>query len=209
MNAFVSTEANERYPRQLGTLYKNESTKKTGWSWYDVSNSSFHEYVAHIVFPEMEIAANFLYALMDKSNKYCLEQPVAEDIKRYLERKAIDLRKEEQEILGRFWGIRAERSQLFQFAKQNRISGLRYLTEDTDDEKLVRDLLQFEIHIEDKDDGEFKTVPFVSETSLYNLIGKEDARTAMVLIRNLCDRIAPHIAVDPFSNRDDLDEDTE
>lgn len=180
----------DKYGSSIGTLYHGgEGTKKRYWKWNETRPSDLASVVNDIHFPTKEDAANFLYLLHTRSEQYKTENPLPEDVKRYLTSRAEYLRKTEERVLGEFLEIRSERWQLLQFAKRNQIDEVEWRTEDSDQTAMVRKLLDFEVYVK----KEKKEVPLFSETALYNLIGKEDARTVLSLLRDVVKCIAPNI----------------
>lgn len=138
-------------------------------------------------FESRELAAQYCYNLIRISEKITKEQPLPEDVTAYLKERSEDLRKEEQNALNQFLRIRCERHQLRKIAERGQIEQIVYLSNEIDQEKIVRELLSFEVHLKKKQ------VPLFSETALYALIGKEDARTVLAMVERVCNAVSPNI----------------
>lgn len=203
-SGFVSVKLREnlddRYGRPLCTLHGREENV---WIIYECSPSDFLDHVRYLRLPTKELAAATFYAIRQKVSEIVENKPLPQDVIRYLEERSRHLREREQALLAEFWQIRSERWQLRQFAEKNQISSVYYQTEDTDQEAAVRKLLEFEVWVPKKavcdlvPDGEndaYEKVPFVSEAALYNLVGKQDARTALVMINDILEMVAPNTA---------------
>ena len=95
------------------------------------------------------------------------------------------MRDEERNVLSRLLDIRIERFGLRKLAEKHNLENIVWQTDDSDKEKVVRDLLQFSLSGGD--------IPLISETCLYDLIGKEDARTFISLLQNALNFVAPNV----------------
>lgn len=188
----TSEEGGEEYSDRLGVLYRQEAYGKVpeSWRWHEVRTSDILPYVNYINFPTKEVATNFLYFFLLRTKAYCDEHPLPKSVEGYLVDRAEFLRKEEQKLLGDFLQIRSERYRLKKFAEENRIQEVEWRTDDADSEAVVRKLLDFEVFVKQ----EKRDVPLFSETALYNLIGKEDARTVRSLLKSVITCVAPNMA---------------
>lgn len=184
----VLRDADDKYGDRIGILSLGYPRDMEVWYWRTTYPEDLLEYVGHIPFPNKDIAANFLNSLNLRAEKYRKEHPLPDDVNRYLVERARGLQKEEQRILSEFTRIRHEQWRLLQFAKRNQIEEVVWTAGDSDNEKVVRDLLEFKVHVKGKE------VPLVSEAALYELIGKSEARTALALIERLCNCVAPNVS---------------
>lgn len=178
----VASDAKDEYGRKLGELYKD----KPYWRIYATELGAILPFVKHVPFESDAAAANYLWAVIQGCEKITEARPLPTDLERYLEDRARSLREEEQAILSRFFNIRMEQHDLRRFAKDNALPKVDFYTEHTDEAAAVHRLLTFcrEGHEE----------PFFSEASLYDLVGKEDARTLIALVTKVCDCIAPNLS---------------
>lgn len=160
-----------------------------GWRWVETMPNELLPFVKNVTLPTSEIAASFLYAIKERADAFCKAHPIPQDLSGYLERKARDLWEAHQKLLHQFWEVRHDLHMLNKFANQYGMETIKWQTEDVDQERIVRKLLEFSVFIE----AENREVPFFSEVALYNLVGKDDARTILSLIKKLCNAIAPNI----------------
>lgn len=187
----------DSYGVPLGAICKREySGKQPCWVWHETFPSEAKEYVERIQFPDKELAANFLNSLLERSEKYCTERPLPSDVVQYLESRAKALNDEQVELRRRFLDVLCEKARLLEFAEKNKIDRVEYLTDDSDSAKKIRRLLDFEVSIQEKGakKDEWESIPFVSERVLYHLIGKEDARSVLVYLRDIIDLLDPVLA---------------
>ena len=82
------------------------------------------------------------------------------------------------------------RWELKHLADKYNLTSLGYQNEDTDKAQELRRLLDFEHWMEKEE----KTIPFFSEAVLYELEGKQDARTILALLSGVAEHIDPEIA---------------
>lgn len=184
----VSFKNEEGYEINIGTLdnYNNK------WRWTNTEPEDIIDFVRDMKFDAKESAAIFLKALIDRSEAYRKNHPIPTDLGEYLESKARKLREKRQALLNEFWDIRRDHYVLNQLAERHGLERVTWFA-DSDKEESVRKLLEFKIYV--NDDGEEVEVPFLSETALYNLVGKEDARSILSLMKKLCEQIAPDMSI--------------
>lgn len=174
----------------LGKIFPGKDNGKEYWRWSVSHNSEAAlQEVAGLRFDTKEHAGEFLYAIIQKAENLRLTVPLPQDVCSYLTDRAKSLQEEEKRILSRFWEIKQEKYMLLQFANRNQIAEVVWNTEDSDAEKAVKDLLNYEVYVKQ----EKKDVAFISEAALYNLIGKDAARTVLSLVHKLCKLVAPNI----------------
>lgn len=188
----VKIDDEDTYGEYLGKIVKSHTGEE--WRWVETRPEELLTYVRNIILPTEEIAASFLYAIKQRSDAYCKAHPIPQDLSQYLERKARDLQEIDQKLLHQFWEVRNDRYMLHKFAERYGMERIQWYTEGSDKEETVKRLLEFSVFVEDE--GENKEVPFFSEVALYNLIGKEDARTVLSLVKDLCNSLAPNVAAD-------------
>jgi hypothetical protein len=189
----VAKKKNDEYGDYLcdiSNLSAHTDKKERPWiiSSTGFSGISYENQLRYLRFSSREEAATFMYVLKNKVAETVDRNPLTEELMRYLSQRAETLHEEEKKLLTDFFRIRVEQHQLLMFAKKYGVREVLWRTEHTDQEKAVSALLDFKIHV-DKEE-----VLFVSETALYKLIGKEDARTVLALIKNLCNMLAPNVS---------------
>jgi hypothetical protein len=155
------------------------------WRWAETVPSDLLNTVKDIRFATKEDAADYLWSLLKMSKIFPSGNPVSEDVSQYLEQRSRSLRDEERNVLSRLLDIRIERFGLRKIAEKSNLENIVWQTDDCDKEKVVRDLLKFSPSGGD--------VPLISETCLYDLIGKEDARTFMSLLQKALSFVAPNV----------------
>lgn len=155
----------------------------------------YKNYIGQFKFGTKEEAADFAVKFITKAEEISSIQPLPADIVRYLEDRENYLRKEEEHALEEFHRIRRERYMLREMAQRNQISNIDWSTQWIDREKIVNDLLTFKVYVKFGEDDEEKMehLPLISEAALYELIGKEDARTVLSMVNNICNMLAPNI----------------
>ncbi len=155
------------------------------WRIDNVWPENFLPVLRNMRFDSKEQSAEFCYSLISHVESQTKNCPLPSDLVQYLNDKATELQKKNDQLLQDFHAITRERYYLNQVAERNQILRLEYLTRETNQQKVVNDLLEFNISGSD--------VPFFSEVSLYELIGKEDARTVLALVKQVCNLLAPDV----------------
>lgn len=168
------------------------------WRIGDCFPNDYIDHVRYIKFHSKEQAAITFYTICQKVGDIVNHNPLPEIVKDYLQSRAESLRQRERELLSEFWNIYNERCKLRQMAEQNHIDSVMHYTDDTDQEAMVRKLLEFNVSIpkqllKKNDFGKCVEVPLFSEQCLYALFGKDDARTILSLVSTVCQKIAPNV----------------
>lgn len=182
----VAFKDDDQFGRPLCEVVDSFGENK--WRITATTPSDYHGHVMYAVFPTKEVAAHFFYSLHQRSEALNQIRQLPDDLVQYLEDRARHLRSEEEETGRHFIQVRHERYALNQFASRNQLKTLDAFTDDADPGNSVRKLLSFSITGEGKD-----KIPFFSETSLYELIGKNAARTLRSLLRKVCQEVAPNV----------------
>lgn len=143
-------------------------------------------------FDTKEVAAAVAYTVIQTAKEAVEERPLPGDIVDYLNGRARILSEERRSLESRFININIEMHELREFAKKNKIKEVIWRTDDVDGHKVVNDIKKLEVMV--KDDGKMVEVPFFSETALYNLIGKDQARSVLALFDRLCKMVAPSLS---------------
>lgn len=152
------------------------------------------EYVQNVSFESPENAGKFLVGLYERINSFLDKNPLPENVRCYLNAKAESLRKQESELCNDFFRIRRERFELMKIAKKHNIGEIIWKTESSDSELTLKNLLEFKIYFKKEGEEESEEVNFFSEKVLYQLIGKDDARSLLSLLRSVAKQISPRIA---------------
>lgn len=145
-------------------------------------------FVELLSFGSKEEAASFAHGLRQAVEEAALARPLPQHVEQYLRGRADDLGKEEQRLLAEFFRVRFERVQLRKFAEDHNLSEVLWRTKDTDHEAVLRKLLEFKVCVKRKE------YPLFSEAALYELLGKEDARSVLSLMAKLATAISPKLA---------------
>jgi len=169
---------------RIGYLRK-KSISNPKWHWVETDPDVLLDAVKGMVFDQMEEAAYYLWSVLKMVKKFHSGNPLSEDVSQYLGQRSRSLRDEERNILSRLLDIRIERFGLRKIAEKYNLENIVWQTDDCDKEKVVRDLLKFSLSEGD--------VPLISETCLYDLIGKDDARTFMSLLQKALSFVAPNV----------------
>jgi len=176
----------EEHPSYLCTLAESSSHR---WWITECEPSDYLDVVSSLRFSDKETAASAYYAIVTKSQKVIETMPLPENVKRYLEERAENLQQEEQKLLTEFYRIRNERYMLNKFADENKIERVAWRTRSSDAEDAVRSIYDFKVYSE----TEKQELPFFSESILYELVGKDAARSILVRVEHLCDFVAPNV----------------
>jgi hypothetical protein len=169
----------------IGYLRSGSIVTNAKWYWSETYPEALLGITKGLEFDEKEKAAHYLWSMWKSVEKIRVENPLPEDVVQYLSQRSSSLREEERNILSRLLDIRIERFGLRKIAEKQNLQNIVWQTDDCDKEKVVRDLLKFSLQGQD--------APLISETCLYDLIGKEDARTLMSLLQNALNFVAPNV----------------
>lgn len=109
--------------------------------------------------------------------------PVPEEIRSFLNREADTIRRDVNSLKDQWIRLHGRARGLRYLAKKFNIQEPVWLLEQNDIGEVVKKIVEFKL-----ENGEH---PFFSEGTLYDLLGKEDARTVLVHIRNLIELVSP------------------
>lgn len=115
------------------------------------------------------------------TEKEIATHPLSDCLTNYIERRARDVANEKEALSNKLLNIIMEEGSLRNLAEKYNLEQVKWDTENSDKQKSVQNLLEFKI-------GD---VPFFSEAYLYEIIGKEEARTLLALVRNVVRLIDP------------------
>jgi len=122
--------------------------------YWKISRTSPEEYagaVSHKKFATKEEAGEFYYMFRKAVVAGVAKNPVEPYLAQYLLSRSDDIRREYEALRGRMVQIQCEVYTLNEFAKKNNLKRVEYMTESTDVVKAIRDLLSFEICIQNPD----------------------------------------------------------
>lgn len=165
----------------------------SGWKVEVVASNHDYEALKRLKFPTKEVAADALYTIRKTVDAITSATPLPETVMQFLEREADQLRREQQEIEGRLLHVRGKQAWLLEIAKTYGVERIKWSTKDSDAEAVVRKLLEFTLEFGKKKVTEH---PFFSEATLYELIGKEDARSVLALLKQVVGFVSPSKATE-------------
>jgi len=152
-------------------------------------HASVPEEIRHVQFGSKESAASF-YVLYRKSVRAEVERhPLPEDVTDFLVRRSRHLHDRQKTLESELVSVLMDQRQLLEIARRYNLDEAAWAVEDSDVETAVKKLLEFSVPSPDKEEeGE---CPFFSEQCLYSLIGKEEARTVLALVRGVLKFVSP------------------
>lgn len=170
--------------------------------------SDFSEDVRYATFPDRNMAISFYYLLRTRVEATAKAHPLPDDVNRYLERRAGQLREELKAAVSVFHRIRQEQWQLNKFASEYGIQRVEWQTDDASPESAARKLLEttftFPNPTKTPEETDFSADfmpdgqdgPWV-EANLINMIyalgGKEQGRTIRALLENVLTHLDPSL----------------
>lgn len=140
-------------------------------------------------FPDKELAFHFVVSVIKAAETQIERRPLPEDIMNYISQRAYDCRRREEQLRAQMLDLQCEKHSLSRLAKKHGSAEATSYVNDADLDELIEELLKFKVSY--KEDKKLEEAPFFSETALYNLIGKEDARTILSLMERLLNKVAP------------------
>ena len=185
----VARESDDQYGEPLCEV--TDYGERSRWQITATTPDDYLPFVRYTKFDTKEQAVHFFHALHRKAEAVTTSRPLPDDVGRYLDDRARELQEDERRALDLFRKVRFERFALLRFAERNQLTHVKWKTEDTDAEATLRAMLEFKVFVED--DGQEVEVPFFSETALYNLIGKDAARTVLGMVRRVCEGVSPRV----------------
>lgn len=141
--------------------------------------------VGHRKFPDKELAFHFIVAVIQAAQKEVNKRPLPEDVMDAFNRRARSLRERGQQLHSQLLDLQFEQYALLQMAKKYGVDEAEMYLGDSDIDRVVQELLEFKVVV-----GK-EQVPFFSESALYELIGKDDARSVLGRMRRLMKLVAP------------------
>lgn len=139
-------------------------------------------------FPGYKEAAIFYLTFTIAVNRETTRHPLPVDVMQVLESLSRSLNDEKKDLNSRYVALWRKRLELRHLAETYNLDSVIWQTEDTDQTKAVKDMLEFQLCGQDS--------PFLSENCLYELVGKEDARTILALFRKIVERIDPEMTME-------------
>ena len=179
---------NRKSQNKVGSLFFYDYGDNPYWkikSWSDPYEFMERERTPN--FQTDEEAALFLWNVTACSNRLRGAIPVPQVVIDYITEEIRVLRPMLDTARNTALQAYLKKRSLQYFAKQ---LGLEKLFYELEDKTPVKDLLEFKISHKGEE------IPFFSESFLYDLIGKEDARTVLALLTKVVERIDPVTAED-------------
>lgn len=159
-----------------------------GWKITKVHPTSLLVYIPQTRFQTKEMATDFVYALRAACKKVSEKAPLPVDLVHYLDERTRELSGQEEHAVSQLIQVRREFHTLARLAERGQIKAKPYLNYSTSEESLLEELLDFEVNVEGKN------TPLISESALYHLIGKDEARTFLSLFKKVARVISPRMA---------------
>jgi hypothetical protein len=145
---------------------------------------------SHCKFNTKEEAYNFVTYTHATVKHHIETSPLPEVAQRYFTDRARALSEETAAHISALHNLQNQKYQLLKLIKQFGVEHAAFYIDDSDLGKAVKNLLEFKVYHKSSE-GESKEINFFSEVVLYDLVGKEDARTILVLLKKLIKIINP------------------
>jgi hypothetical protein len=145
--------------------------------------------IGHRKFPDRELAFHFIVSVIKAKNEELERRPLPEDVMYVFQRRAQALREKGQALHSQLMDVQFEKRELLQLAKKYGVKEAEVYVEDADVDAAIDDLLNFEVIY--KENGKEHEAPFFSESALYSIVGKEDARSILGYLRRVLEKVAP------------------
>lgn len=158
------------------------------WTIRNVCPEKFNDSLKYLRFPDRDQAASFCQLIVQRTEEITKTKPLPPDVTRFFEDRVKLLAEECKNLLQGLAYIRREKYLLRQLAERHQVENVEWATRDSDGSALVRKLLEFNVVIKKKQ------IPICTESAAYQLFGKEEGRTFLYLLRDVCAFIAPDVA---------------
>jgi hypothetical protein len=136
-------------------------------------------------FKDKESAFEFVVLVRKAHLAEVKDSPLPENVKDYLNDRARTLSKEFQASLDKVRDLSFQRFSLLLLARQYGVEEAAMFSDDSDITQAARDLAEY--------CRQGEKIPFFTEGCLYELVGKEDARSILALMSRLLKLAAPEI----------------
>tara|TARA_B100001778_G_scaffold330827_1_gene333974 strand:- start:4452 stop:5114 length:663 start_codon:yes stop_codon:yes gene_type:complete len=177
----------DKYGEHAGDIEKEHDG--SGWV---VRSLALHDYdqssISRLKFKGKKACGEFVAETYKQIKAARDASPVPEDIRIFIEAVGRDLADEDRALRGALLNHVSKCRWITDLAKKHGIGSL-YLRVEDDAAKMVQRIMNWKREGDD--------IPFFSEAILYELIGKEDARSLLALINDMTMEIDPIEAVDP------------
>jgi hypothetical protein len=176
-----------------GDIVREHVTAK--WTIHSLNLKDYDETaIQRLIFDSDEEAAAFVATIYGQVRHARNASPVPEPIRAFIENEGRDLAEGGKALRSALLNHVYKARTIRHFADEYGIGGV-YLRVDSDTAKMVRRVMNW------KREGDEH--PFFSEVTLYELIGKEDARSLLSLIDDAMKEIDPIAAADPHEESSD------
>lgn len=140
----------------------------------------------NVRFPDKETAFAFVVMVRKAYLAEVARKPLTEIARRYIEDQARSLRARTAAAVTAMHDLQSEKWALLLMARECGVTEATHYVDDTDLGKAIDELLEFK----------YGDHPFFSESCLYELIGKEDARTVLSMLKRLISVVAPEKGIE-------------
>lgn len=158
--------------------------------WYISSYSSTTvvkmQFPHNCRFPNKEQAMQFVVMVRQAYLAEIKRRPLTETARRYIEDRARSLRERTSKLVSELYDLRNEKWALLILARDAGVEEAEHYVDDSDLGEAIKDLLEFK-------HGEH---PFFSESCLYELVGKDDARSILARLERLIAIVKPDKAIE-------------
>ncbi len=175
MDRLIVTAAGDHNP--LGEINERRGM------WCVAYDSNLYEEFSNLEFNSKEETAAFLWITATEIERINRAKPLPDRLSRYLLDRASSVKDRIKALVSELRDLRREQYALGKFAEQYDVTRLVWSTDEGNSDLVCRELLEWT--------REGEATPFFSETVLYELIGKEDARTLLALTKNVIKHASP------------------
>jgi hypothetical protein len=181
---YSTTDPSENYGNWLCDV---EEWANSGWRLHK-RGGELPEEINRQKFPGYKEAALFYLTFTIAVKRETERHPLPPDVMSVLESISRSLNDEKQDLDKQYMALWRRRQELLWLAKTYNLDRLVYQNEDSENTRAVKDMLEFKLCGQD--------APFLSEACLYDLVGKEDARTILALFRGIVEKIDPELTME-------------
>lgn len=176
----------------------NRASWKGSGKYLYITNTELE--IENCRFNTVQNAFYFVVGVARASKKQVETRPLPEEVMEFLNERARTLRDRSQKLHMDALDLESEKYRLLKLAQKHGVDKAEIYIGDSDAEAAVDELLDFKVQVEfDKynENGEvvgteWEEVPFFSESCLYELIGKDQARSVLGRMRRIIGKIAPN-----------------
>jgi hypothetical protein len=153
--------------------------------WYIANSSNFSpqmQFPERKHFSDTQAAFDFVVSVRKAYLSEIQRKPLTEAANAFIVTQARSLRERSEAAINQLYSLQLEKWQLLQLARECGVEEATWHIDSSDLGLAVNELLTLE----------HKGKPFFSEACLYDLLGKDAARTLLAKIKSLIKIVAPH-----------------